>query len=110
MSPRFRLVSISSRSSHDLQAPVSALAPGLAERAEAAVDATAGVSTLTDAVLSRQVISQAIGIVMERFELNPTRAFEYLVRTAQASERKVGFVAAELVARANERDDPGRRG
>jgi hypothetical protein len=103
-------VSTSSPSSRDLQAQVSALAQGLAEQPGAAVHATAGVSTLSDAVLSRQVISQAIGIVMERFELSSTRAFEYLVRTSQASQRKLRFVAAELVTRANERDEPGRQG
>jgi ANTAR domain len=103
------LVSISSPSSRDLQAQVPALARGIAQRAEPAVGATAGVSALTDAVFSRQVISQAIGIVMERFELNSTRAFEYLVRTSQASQRKLRFVAAELVTRADERDEPGRQ-
>ena len=100
-------MSISSRSSRDLQAP--APVQGLAEQARSAGDATPGVPTLTDAVLSRQVISQAVGIVMERFELNSTRAFEYLVRTSQASQRKLRFVAAELVAHANERDEPGRQ-
>ncbi len=102
-------MSISSRSSRDLQAQVPALASGIAQQVEPAVGPAAGVSTLTDAVLGRQVINQAIGIVMERFELSSTRAFEYLVRTSQASQRKVRFVAAELVTCANERDDPGRQ-
>jgi AmiR/NasT family two-component response regulator len=102
-------VSISSPSSRDLQAQVPALARDMAQWVEPAVGATGGVSTLTDAVLGRQVISQAVGIVMERFGLNSTRAFEYLVRTSQASQRKLRFVAAELVTRANERDDPGRQ-
>jgi hypothetical protein len=102
-------VSISSSSPRDLRAQEPAPAQSLAEQAGTAGDATPGVSTLTDAVLSRQVISQAVGIVMERFQLNSTRAFEYLVRTSRASQRKLRFVAAELVARANERDEPGRR-
>jgi hypothetical protein len=103
-------VSISSRSSRDLQAQVPALAQGLAEQAGTAVEATGGVSTLTDALLSRQVISQAIGIIMERSELNSTRAFEYLVRTSEASQRTLRFVASELVTHVNGRDEPGRRG
>jgi AmiR/NasT family two-component response regulator len=101
-------VSISSHSSRHLQAQVPARAQGLAEQAGTAADATPEVSTLTDAVLTSQVISQAVGIVMERFELNSARAFEYLVRTAKASQRRLRFVAAELVARADERDEPGR--
>jgi AmiR/NasT family two-component response regulator len=103
-------VSISSRSSRDHQAQVPARAQGLAEQAGTAVAATARVSTLTDAVLSRQVISQAVGIVMERSELSSTRAFEYLVRTSEASQRTLRFVASDLVTRANGRDEPGRQG
>ncbi|MDX6366213.1 MAG: hypothetical protein QOK30_1289 [Nocardioidaceae bacterium] len=87
-----------------------ALARGLAAQAGTAVEATAALSTLTDAVLSRHVISQAIGIVMERSELNSTRAFEYLVRTSAVSQRTLRFVASELVTRANEQDEPGRQG
>lgn len=103
-------MSISSRSSRDLQAQVPAPARGIAQQqVQPDVGATSGVSTLNDAVVSRQVISQAIGIVMERFGLNSTRAFEYLVRTSQASQHKLRFVAAELVTRANEWDDPGRQ-
>jgi ANTAR domain len=103
-------VSISSRSSRDLQTQVPALAQRLAEQAGSAGEEAVTVSTMTDAVLTRHLASQALGIVMERFALNPTRAFEYLVRTAQASERTLGLVAAELVASANERGDSGTHG
>jgi hypothetical protein len=102
-------VSISSHSSRHLQAQVPTRAQGLVEQAGTAADSIPGVSSLTDAVLGSQVISQAVGIVMERFELSSTRAIEYLVRTSQASQRRLRFVAAELVARANERDEPGRQ-
>jgi ANTAR domain len=109
-------VSISSRSSRDLQVRAPAFAPGLADETEGVGEAGGAgqgavtVSTMTDAVLTRHLASQALGIVMERFALNPTRAFEYLVRTAQASERTLGLVAAELVASANERGDSGTHG
>jgi ANTAR domain len=102
-------VSISSRSSRDLQAQVPALSQRLDEEAGDAGKGALTVSTMTDAVLSRQVVSQAVGIVMERFELSSTRAFEYLVRTSQTSQCKLGSVAAELVTRANEPDDSGRQ-
>jgi ANTAR domain len=105
--PQVTIVSISSRSSRDLQAQVPALPQRLDEQAEDAGKGALTVSTMTDAVLSTQVVSQAVGIVMERFELSSTRAFEYLVRTAKTSQCKLGSVAAELVTRASEPDDPG---
>jgi hypothetical protein len=101
-------VSISSRSSRDLQGQVPARAQGLAEQAGSRGDGTVTVSSMTDAVLSRHVVSQAIGIVMERFELNSTRAFEYIVRISQTSQWKLQRVAAELVTRAADDDDPDR--
>jgi ANTAR domain-containing protein len=103
-------VSIPSRSSRDLQVQVPALAQSLADEAGGAIEGAVTVSTVTDAVLSRHVISQALGIVMERYELNSTRAFEYLVKASQTSQRKLRFVAAELVTHANQRDDSGRNG
>lgn len=99
---------MSSRSSRDLQARVPARAQGLADDAGGAGEAAGTVSSMTDAVLSRHVVSQAVGIVMERFQLTSTRAYEYLVRTSQTSQCTLRVVAAEVVTRANERGDPVR--
>ena len=106
--PQVTIVSMSSRSSRDFQARVPAHAQGLADDAGGAGEAAGTVSSMTDAVLGRHVVSQAVGIVMERFELTSTRAYEYLVRTSQTSKCALRVVAAEVVTRANERGHPGR--
>lgn len=58
---------------------------------------------LNSALLTRKVIGQAVGIVMERYALNEERAFQYLARVSQQSNVKLRDVAAELVQLANEK-------
>ena len=62
-----------------------------------------------EALESRKVIGQALGLLMERYEMNEERAFQFLVRVSSTSNTKLRDVAAELVAIANERPDHGRR-
>jgi GAF domain-containing protein len=57
--------------------------------------------TLNDALVTRQVIGQAIGIVMERYQINSERAFEFLVRASSVSNLKLRDVAQELVNQRN---------
>lgn len=52
---------------------------------------------LTDAVGTRQMIGQAVGIVMERYQLDEVGAFSYLTRVSQHSNIKLRVVAEELV-------------
>jgi GAF domain-containing protein len=59
--------------------------------------------TLNEALLTRQVIGQAIGIVMERYQISSERAFEFLVRASSVGNLKLRDVAQELV---NQRNDP----
>lgn len=59
------------------------------------------VSHLTAGLESRKTIGQAIGILMERYELDEDRAFAFLVRASSHSNIKVRDLAAELVAGAN---------
>lgn len=59
--------------------------------------------TLNEALLTRQVIGQAIGIVMERYEISADRAFEFLVRASSVGNLKLRDVAQELV---NQRNEP----
>lgn len=58
---------------------------------------------LEDALASRKVIGQAIGIVMERYQLTDERAFAFLTRLSQHRNVKLRFVAEELVAEAEGR-------
>jgi hypothetical protein len=54
--------------------------------------------TLTEALGSRTLIGQATGIAMERYHLDPDRAFGFLVRTSQSGNIKLHDVAAGIVA------------
>jgi GAF domain-containing protein len=58
---------------------------------------------LSDAVQTRQAIGQAIGILMERQQLNEDRAFAYLVRASSHSNIKLRAVAQGLVDERNRR-------
>lgn len=48
-------------------------------------------------ILSRTIIGEAEGILMERFGLNADQAFEYLRRVSSANNRKLALVAEDLV-------------
>ncbi|CAA9371761.1 MAG: hypothetical protein AVDCRST_MAG47-1303 [uncultured Nocardioidaceae bacterium] len=56
------------------------------------------VQTLRDAVTTRQLIGQAVGIVMERYQLNDQRAFAFLARLSSTRNVKLRVVAEEVLA------------
>jgi GAF domain-containing protein len=58
---------------------------------------------MNDALASRKVIGQAIGLVMERYQIDDQRAFEFLVRISQSSNVKIRDVAQEMVNQAVDR-------
>jgi GAF domain-containing protein len=95
------VLNLYSRSQHPLNEAAAEVARIFADQAATAIDCAYRVETLTGALDSRQEISLAIGIVMERFGLNETRAFDYLVRVSQTSQVKLRLIAQELVAGAN---------
>ena len=55
------------------------------------------IGTLEEAVRSRTLIGQAVGIVMERYDLNDERAFAFLKRLSSHRNVKLRLVAQELV-------------
>lgn len=67
-----------------------------ATHAALAMGRTRQAQQLNEALVTRKVIGQAIGIVMHRFELDEDRAFEFLVRVSRNSNRKLRDVAHEL--------------
>ncbi len=73
--------------SAELFAAHAALALAQARRADEA----------TEAVPTRQLVGQATGILMERFELTEERALYYLVRVAAAGRRELPDVARVVV-------------
>ena len=54
------------------------------------------VAGLEEALLSRDVIGQAKGILMERLHLTPDQAFEELRTLSQQQNKKLKEIAAEL--------------
>ena len=58
---------------------------------------------LNDAIASRKAIGQAIGILMERYQIDEERAFQFLIRASQTGNIKLRAVAEELVTTTNER-------
>jgi GAF domain-containing protein len=58
--------------------------------------------TLTEALATRNIIGQAVGIVMERYKLDSDRAFAFLTRLSQTSNTKLNAIAAALVEQSNE--------
>lgn len=71
----------------ELFAAQAAVVMGLARR----------VSQLDTALESRTVIGQAVGILMERYQVDRDQAFRFLTRLSQNSNTKLREVAAELV-------------
>ncbi|MDX6240755.1 MAG: hypothetical protein QOG10_5575 [Kribbellaceae bacterium] len=57
--------------------------------------------TLNEALATRNVIGQAVGIVMERYRLDSDRAFAFLVRLSQTGNIKLRVVASALVDQTN---------
>lgn len=58
-------------------------------------------SQLSEALVTRKVIGQALGIVMERYEISEERAFQFLVRVSSSSNIKLRDIALELIESAN---------
>ena len=55
------------------------------------------IAQLEVAVEHRTMIGKALGILMERFDLDDDEAFEYLARCSQDQNRKLYDLAAHLV-------------
>lgn len=69
----------------------------LAGHAAVALAAARQEETLGQAADTRKVIGQALGILMERYNLSGDQAFQVLKRYSQTSNRKLRAVADELI-------------
>lgn len=83
-------------------ADVGFLAELFAEHARSAVTYAREIDGLRDAVTTRQTIGQAVGILMERYDLRGDRAFAFLARLSSTRNVKLRRVAEEII---NERDE-----
>ncbi|WP_237771138.1 GAF and ANTAR domain-containing protein [Kribbella sp. ALI-6-A] len=69
----------------------------LAQHASAAIAAARYTANLTQAVDARRLVGEAMDILMERYKLDATPAFEVLRRYSMDANRKLRDVAQELV-------------
>ncbi len=92
-----------STTSEELDPDAEALAGLFAAHAAIALGHALERETLNEALQSRKLIGQAIGIIMERYEMNDDRAFAFLVRASSQSNIKLRVIAQELVDQRNAR-------
>ena len=69
-----------------------------AHQSAVALDYARRIDQLEEAVTSRQLIGQAVGIVMERFKVDDARAFGFLTRLSNQENLKLRLVAERLLA------------
>jgi transcriptional regulator with GAF, ATPase, and Fis domain len=89
--------------SDDIDPDAESLAEVFAMQAAVALGGARQVQQLNLALHNRKVIGQAIGIVMERYQLDETRAFDFLARISSTSNTKLYAVAQHLVDVGNQR-------
>lgn len=92
-----------STTSEEVSEEAEAIAQLFATHAAIALGHVKERESLNEALQSRKIIGQAIGIVMERYEMNEDRAFAFLVRASSHSNIKVRAIAQELVDERNAR-------
>jgi hypothetical protein len=78
-------------------ADVAFLTELFSEHSRAALEYALQIDGLRDAMAGRQVVGQAVGIVMERFDLTEDRAFAFLARLSSHRNIKLRVIAQELV-------------
>ena len=76
-----------------------------AHQAGVAIAHAGEVQDLNEAIRSRTTIGQAVGIVMERYELTDERAFAFLTRLSKHRNVTLRLVAQEIVAAAEHRGE-----
>ncbi|MFG1911484.1 GAF and ANTAR domain-containing protein [Kribbella sp. NPDC048928] len=82
---------------HSFSADDLAIAHILARHATVAIGTARRGENLTQAVDARKLVGQAMGILMERFDLDPDQAFNVLRRYSQTNNRKLRDVAQDLI-------------
>ena len=85
-------------------ADLGVLSQLFAHQSAVALDYARQVDQLQEAVKSRQVIGQAVGMVMERYSVDEARAFGFLTRLSSHENMKLRLVAEQLVKTASTDD------
>ena len=92
-----------STTSDDVSDDAQALARLFGAHAAIALGHAQERDALNQGLHTRKTIGQAIGILMERYEMNEDRAFAFLVRASSHTNIKLRAIAQELVEEANAR-------
>lgn len=77
---------------------LGALGPLFAHQSATAIAYAREITQLREALTTRQLIGQAVGMVMERFDLDEARAFGFLTRLSQDNNVKLRVVAERMLA------------
>jgi hypothetical protein len=86
---------------------MQALSRLFADQAAVAISYATEVENLNEALRTRTIIGQAVGIVMERFGLSDDRAFAFLTRLSNHRNVKLRLVAQEIVDSVGQEETEG---
>jgi GAF domain-containing protein len=86
-----------STASDDIDPQAPGIADLFASHAAVALGKARQVDELHEALRTREVISQAVGLLMATYMLEPDAAFGFLVRTSSHSNTKVRDIAARMI-------------
>jgi hypothetical protein len=86
-----------------LDAEALALAEMFATQGAVAMGHKRTVDELSEGLETRQVIGQATGLLMERYGLDASGAFQFLTRMSQASNLALRLIADEIVRSADQK-------
>jgi len=86
-----------STSDEEIDPGVESMAEVFAAHAAVALGRARQVGDLQEALVSSRTIGTAIGIVMERYQLDRDRAFAFLARASSQGNIKLRDVAQEVV-------------
>lgn len=90
-----------STTSDDVSAEAQALGRLFASHAAIALGHARDREHLSEALQTRKVIGEALGILMERHQMNEDRAFAFLVRASSHTNIKLRVIAQQLVDEQN---------
>jgi GAF domain-containing protein len=101
-------INLYSTESEEIEPHAPELAQVFAAQAAVALGHSQELDQLSEALKSRQLIGQAIGIVIERYKLDEQAAFNFLARLSSHSNTKLRHIAESVVADAVGTDRQGR--
>ena len=96
-------LNIYSTTSEDIDVDAESIAELFATHAAIALGNAREVDTLQEALRTRKVIGQALGMLMTEYTLDEDAAFGLLVRTSSVTNVKLRDIAAAMVEQANAR-------